>query len=165
MDIQEINEAIYASSNGAVIERRKPIFVPLLVLVAGLAMLVGNYYIGNGADYTALKSTLALVGGVLILVGVALCGIAVFGGGLPYHKADKCFLSLKRYSFERVQEKDVAKAINSVDKSALDAVKESDVAGILAICYYSPKGTFVAMQAFAYEELDYKPITGVKIRA
>ena len=165
MNITEINEAIYVSSNGVVVERRKSIIVPILLLLAGVAILVGNYFVENGDDANNLKSALVLVGAGLMLLGGLLGGIAIFGEGSPYHKVDKCFLDRKQYSFDREQLHDVKEAVNSGDKSKLEAITESNVAGILVVCYYSPKSGFVAMQAFVYDELDYKPVTEAKIRA
>ena len=165
MDVNEIHEAIYASSNGVVVERRKSIVVPVVLLLAGVALFVLNYFIDNGSDANNLKSAIVLLGAGLMLLGGLLGGIAIFGEGLPYHTKDKCFLARKQYSFDHSQQQEIKKAISSGVKSELDAIKESDVAGVLAVCYYSPKSDFTAMQAFAYDELDYKPITEVKIRA
>ena len=47
---------------------------------------------------------------------------------------------------------------------ALDALEESDIAGITVICYHSPRSKYCAMQAFAYDEFVYKGITELKIR-
>ena len=163
MNITEINEAIYASSNGAIVERRKRIIVPFLVLVAGVALLFVNYFIDNGVDANNLKSTLVLVGGCVLLIGVVMCGVAIFGGGLPYHNIDRCYLTRKQYSFDHSQQQEVAKAVNGGDRAALDNIEQSEVAGILAVCYYSPKGNYVAMQAFIYENYAYKSITELKI--
>ena len=162
MNITEINEAIYASSNGVIVERRKNIIAPVLVLIAGISMLVANYFIEND-DANNLKSTLILAGGCVLLLGIVLCGVAIFGEGRPYHNEDKNYLTLKQYSFERSQQKEVVKAVKSGERKALADLEEGEVAGILAICYYSPKGKFVAMQAFAYEEFTYKPITELKV--
>ena len=163
MNLSEINEAIYASSNGVIVERRKNIIMPILVLLAGAAMLVANCFIENGSDTNNLKSTLMLAGGCVLMLGVILSGIAIFGEGRPYHTLDKNYLTLKQYSFDRSQQRVVEKAVNSGDRKSLEAVEEGDVAGIIAVSYYSPKGKFVAMQAFAYEEFTYKPITELKI--
>jgi hypothetical protein len=163
MNLSEINEAIYASSNGAIVERRKNIIMPILVLLAGAAMLVANCFIENGSDTNNLKSTLMLAGGCVLMLGVILSGIAIFGEGRPYHTLDKNYLTLKQYSFDRSQQRVVEKAVNSGDRKSLDTIEEGEVAGIIAVCYYSPKGKFVAMQAFAYEEFTYKPITELKI--
>lgn len=165
MDIKEFNEALCASSNGVVVERRKSIVVPVLVLLVGIALLVVNYFIENGSDANNLKSALVLLGGCFSLVGVALCGVAIFGGGEPYHTGDKCFLVRKHYSFERAQSDSVLKAVEACDKLALDGMEESDIAGMSVICCHSPRSKFVAMQAFVYEEFVYKSVTPLKIKA
>lgn len=164
MDIKDFNEALYASSNGVVVERRKSAIVPVLVLLAGVALLVVNYFIENGNDANNLKSALVLVGGCVSLVGVALCGVAIFGGGEPYHTGDKCFLVRKNYSFDHSQQESVVKAVEACDKLALESIDESDIASVSVLCYHSPRSKFVAMQAFAYEEFVYKSITPLKIK-
>lgn len=165
MDIQEMNEAIYASSNGVVVERRKNVIVPTLVLIVGVALLVANYFINNGSDANNLKSALVLIGGAVSLVALALCGTRIFGGGAPYHTKDRCFLVRRQYSFDRSQQDDVVKAVEACDKSALDAIGESDIAGVSVICYYSPQSKFCVMQAFAYDDFVYKAISELKIKA
>ena len=156
MDIKDFNEALYASSNGVIVERRQNIIVPTLVLLLGVALLVANYFIDNGNDSNNLKSALVLIGGAISLVAIALCGARIFGGGVPYHAKDKCFLVRRQYSFDYSQQEDVVKAVKACDKLALDAIPESDIAGVSVICYYSPQSDFRAMQAFIYEEYLYK---------
>ena len=163
MNITYINEAIYASSNGVVVEHRRSMIVPILVLVAGVLMLVANYFIDNGEDANNLKSAIVLVGGCVLIVGAIMCGVAIFGGGLPYHNIDKCYLICKQYSFNLSQQQKVENAIGRGDKGELDAIDESEVASILAVCYYSPRGNYVAMQAFVYQDYTYESITELKI--
>ena len=163
MDIKNFNEALYVSSNGVVVERRKSIVVPVLVLLAGLAILATNLFIENGDDANNIKSALVLVGGAITIIGAILCGARIFGAGAPYHTADKCFLVRKHYSFDRAQQKEVVKAVEACDKLALDAIPESDISGITVICYNSPQSKYRAMQAFIYEELTYKSVTDLKI--
>ncbi len=164
MDIKDFNEALYASSNGVVVERRKSIIIPIFILLAGAALLVVNYFIENGTDANNLKSALVLMGGSITLIGVTWCGIRIFGGGAPYHTADKCFLTNEQYSFDRAQRDEVVKAIESCDKSAIDNLEESDIAGLSVLCYHSPRSKYCAMQAFAYEEFVYKAITELRIK-
>ena len=162
MDIKDFNEALYASSNGVVVERRKSIIVPVLVLLAGIALLVANYFIENGNDANNLKSALVLTGGIVAVVGLALCGVNIFGGGIPYHTTDKCYLVRKQYSFDRSQREEVVKAVERCDKLALDGIEESNIAGVTVICYYSPRSKYCVMQAYAYEEFVYSNITTMK---
>lgn len=159
MNIKDFNEALYASSNGVVVEHRKSIIVPILTLLAGIALLVVNYFIDNGSDANNLKSALVLMGGIVTIVGLALCGINIFGEGIPYHTVDKCSLVRKQYSFNRDQRDAVIKAVERCDKLTLDSIEESDIAGVTVICYYSPLSKYCAMQAFAYEEFVYMSIT------
>ena len=163
MDIQEINEAIYASSNGVVVERRQNIIIPIIIFLVGVAVLVINSFIENGADANNLKSALVLFGGAISLIGGALCCMRALGGGAPYCTKDNCFLSRRQYSFNRAQYNEVVKAVEKGDKAALDDIEESSIAGISVVCYYSPKSDFCAMQAFAYEEFVYNAITALKI--
>lgn len=164
MDITEFNEAMYASSKGVIVERRKSLIVPILVLLVGICLLVGNYFIDNGEDSNNLKSTLVLAGGAVVLLGVALCGVRIFGGGAPYHKGDNCMLVSRQYSFDRSQQASVVKVVSACDKEALDNLEESDIAGVTVLCCHSPRGKYVAMQAYAYEEFTYKEITPIKVK-
>ena len=165
MNIKDFNEALYASSNGVVVARRKSILLPLLTLIIGVALLVVNSFIENGTDANNLKSALVLVGGAVTLVGVALCGVRLFGGGAPYHTVDKCFLVVRQYPFERARQAEVVKAVEAGDKLALEGIGESDIAGVTVICCHSPRSKYCAMQAFAYEEFVYQAISSLVIKA
>ena len=58
MEQKNFIEALCASSNGVVVERRKSIIIPLVTLLVGVAILVANYFIENGSDANNLKSAL-----------------------------------------------------------------------------------------------------------
>lgn len=164
MNQKDIIEVLCASSNGVVVERRKNIIIPIVVLLVGVAILIINSFIENGDDANNLKSALVLVGGAISLIGTALCVTRIFGGGAPYHTVDKCFLARKRYCFDKSDQAKILKTIDNCDKNALDAIKESDIAGVAVECYYSPRSKFCAMQAFAFEELVYKSISELKVK-
>lgn len=164
MEQKNFIEALCASSNGVVVERRKSIIIPLVTLLVGVAILVANYFIENGSDANNLKSALVLVGGATALIGVILCAIRIFGGGAPYHTEDKCYLVHKSYSFEKSIQAKVVDIVNNCDRVALEALGESDIAGVTVDCYYSPRSKFCAMQAFGFEELVYKSITELRIK-
>lgn len=164
MDIREFNEVLSASSNGVVVERRQSIILPVLVFLVGVALLVGNCFIENGTDANNLKSALVLIGGAILLVGGALCAARLLGGGSPFHTTDNCFLVRHQYSFDRALLNDVVKAVESGDISNLKALAESDIAGVMVICYTSPNSNFCAMQAFAYEEYVYNAKTALVIK-
>lgn len=159
MNINDFNEALYASSNGVIVERRKSTIVPIIILLAGVAIIVANSFVQNEPDANNLKSTLVLVGGLTTLVGVFYTAITIFGKGSPYHKEDQCFLLHKQYVFERSLYEQVVKAVEKCDKIALDAIDEGDVAGVKVVCYYSPKSNYCIMQAFVYDDFTYQSVT------
>ena len=72
MDIKEFNEAIYASSNGVVVEHRKSIIAPVVVIAVGIALFVANTLISNSAETIDLKSTLILAGAFVVAIGAIL---------------------------------------------------------------------------------------------
>ena len=163
MNIKDFNEALYASSNGVVVERRKATLLPLLTLLAGIALLVVNAFVADTMEMNNLKSALILFGGLITIVGVAYTAVGVFGGGAPYHTGDRCFLERKLYSFDHAQRKAVVDAIEKGSKATLDTLQESDIASISVVCYTSPKSNYCVMQAFAYEGLDYDSICAMKV--
>ena len=65
-------EALYALPDGIVVPRRKPLAVPLLVAVVGVAMLVVNALIPATAEYANLKSAVVLFGAAFVLVGAII---------------------------------------------------------------------------------------------
>ena len=165
MDIKNFNEALYASSNGVIVERRKSIVMPLVILLIGILFLVVNSFVKAGDDTNNLKSFLVLAGGLVTIVGVAYFAVNIFGGGAPYHAQDKCFLERKQYAFERTQIDAVVKAVEACDKVALDAISEGDIAALSVICYYSPKSNYCAMQAFIYEDFVYNSVTKLALKS
>ena len=53
-------EALYALPGGVVQPRRKPVALPLLVTIAGVAMKVANAMLPKSVEYANLKSALVL---------------------------------------------------------------------------------------------------------
>lgn len=163
MDKNIFNEALYASCPDVVVCRRKSVVLPIVTLVTGVALLVVNSFIDNGGDSNNLKSSLVLLGGIIALVGVIVTLVRLFGRGEPYHKATRQFLSYDSYNFGHEQREKVLKAVKEADVESLKKLPQSEVASIAVMAYTSTGGEFVAMQPFAYEELEYRPICDVKI--
>ncbi len=69
MSKYDMREALCALPCGVIEKRRKTVAVPLLLLVAGVAMLVANGMLSGSADNADLKSALVLFGVALTLVG------------------------------------------------------------------------------------------------
>ena len=165
MNIKDFNEALYTSSNGVVVERRKSTIIPIVVLVAGFAMLAANWFISDSVEMNNLKSALILIGGFTAIIGAICASGSIFGGGMPYHNGDKCFLVRKQYSFERSRIDEVVKAVQQCDRTAVENIGESEIAGVTVLCYYSPNSNYCVMQAFVYEEFTYQSVTKLATKA
>ena len=66
MNKNEICEALCALPGGAVVRRRKPFSMPLVMLFAGAALIVANRIWGTELN-NDLRSALVFVGGVLAI--------------------------------------------------------------------------------------------------
>ena len=159
MNIKDFNEALYASSNGVIVERRKNFVLPIIILLVGVVLLVANSFLQDSPENNDIKSALVLIGGLMTIVGVIYVAVKVFGKGVPYHKEEHSFLLHKQYAFDRALQSQVVAAVEKCDKIALDAIEESDVAGVIVVCYYSSKSNYRVMQAFAYEDFTYQSLT------
>lgn len=164
MNKKDICEVLYASYGEFVERRRKGLVWPIIVLVAGLAILAVNMVIDNGADSNNLKSTLVLVGSITAVVGVVLVLMRILGAGAPYHKGSKSFLVERTYSFAHTQREKAVAAAKACDMKALASLPQSEVPSITVVTYSLRNGEFAAVQAFAYEELEYRPLFDVVVK-
>lgn len=165
MNKKGICEVLYTSYGDCVEARRKSLVWPIVVLVAGVALLIVNAFVDNGADSNNLKSTLVLGGGLVAIAGIVLILARLLGEGAPYHKATKSFLCGRTYSFAAEQREQVMQAVKVCDVAALAKMPQSDVQSIVVVTYASKGHEFVALQPFVYEELEYRPIVDVVVKS
>lgn len=157
-------EALYALPGGVIAERRRSVAVPLLLTVAGAAMLVVNEFVGGSSDYSNLKSALLLFGATLVIAGGIVTAVRLFGGsGIPYHTGEGCYLVRKELRFGKDKAAEVADAVRRGDFDALGAIPEAGVSAITAVLYTSKSGGFKAGQAFEYVELEVRPLCDMKV--
>lgn len=110
-----------------------------------------------------MRSSLMMAGIVTAVAGAVYLLFRLAGGGEPYHKAKHAFLRSDVLSFDRAQRDKVMAAIEKGDYDALVKLPRRDVSALAVLAYALPDGTFAAVQAFEYAELEYRPICGVKI--
>lgn len=161
MDKNIFSEALYASHSDIVTMRRKSLVWPAVTLVTGIALLVVNSLLDGGGNADDVKSLLVLMGGVVTIVGLALVLTRLLGRGEPYHKASHSRLKFENFSFGLAQREVAVQAVRSGDVERLKALPQADVGSIIVMVYASADGSFVAMQPFAYEELEYRPICDI----
>lgn len=162
MNKNELCEAICALPDGAIVRRRKSLFMPVVLLLAGAAMIVANNV--SGAELTNnLRSALVFVGGTVAVVGLMLLLTRIFGGGALYHKEAKSFLRYEELYFDRTFWREVTSYVEDGDMKRLHALDRSRVPAVAVAIYATPDRRFAAMQAFEYTDLEYRPLSGLKV--
>lgn len=163
MDKIKICEAMYALPGEVVVRRRKPLLIPAVLLVVGVAMLVLNNVYESGLTNN-LRSSVVFVGGALALAGMIVLAARCFGSeGVPYYAAGHCYLHYDELYFERNEGNAVVQCIANGDVQKLLSMKHAQVPAVSVAVYRSPDNRFVAMQAFEYSDLEYRPLTRLQI--
>lgn len=161
MNTKKFCETLYASCDGAVVRRRKSILIPILLIVAGIALPFVGELLGNNTTADTLHSALVIASIGVILTGAILLIGRITGDGEPYHLERKCFLRRRTLSYDRNLRGKVLDALGKGDYKAFMALPTDDASGLTVLVYDLPDGSFAAAQAFEYAELEYRPIGSV----
>lgn len=163
MDKHKICEAIYALPGSPVAKRRRSLSIPAAVLAAGVAMIALNSLYGARITNDA-GSALVFTGGVLVLAGALVGAMRLFGSdGVPYHRGCGCRLLCEELHFDREARAEVTAAVGGGDVGRLLALRRAQVPALTVVLYRTPDNRFAAMQAFEYAELEYRPVTDLRI--
>lgn len=163
MDKNKICEAMYALPGGVVVKRRRSQLLPAVLFLAGVALVVvNNIY---GAELTNnVRSSVVFIGGSLIVAGMVMAAIQIFGaGGVPFHKDKHCYLVFEELYFDRGIRADVVQSIEDGTVDRLLGLGRAKVPALTVALYHTPDNRFAAMQAYEYADLEYKPLTKLKI--
>ncbi|WP_418991743.1 hypothetical protein [Alistipes sp.] len=165
MDRNKICEAMYALPGGVVVKRRKSLAFPLLLALAGVAMIAANAVFAASLSNN-VSSALVFVGGVSALAGLTLVGVRLFGSqGVPYHTQGGCYLRYDELYFGREERAEVERLL---DRGAVEQLLDrphAQVPALTVALYRTADNRFAAMQAFEYSELEYRPLTELRIVA
>ena len=162
MDRNKICEAMYALPGGVVVKRRKSQLRAAVLFIAGVALVVvNNMY---GAELTNNMRSAIVFGGLLILSGMVMAAIQLFGsGGVPFHKDKHCYLVFEELYFDRGVRADVVQSVEDGAVDRLLGLARANVPALTVALYRTPDNSFAAMQAFEYADLEYKPLTRLNI--
>lgn len=159
MSKRDISEALYALPDVKIIRRRKPLLVPVVLLIAGLALFAVNAFVESSVEMSNLKSALVLIAVVLVIVGGIMLLIRVSGGdNIPYHETDKCYLKKEELRFDKDKRNYIQALVDKSDFTTLRSLKQDGVSAVTVMLYTSPKSGFCAAQAFEYVELERRAI-------
>ncbi|MBR0332459.1 MAG: hypothetical protein IIX20_03000 [Alistipes sp.] len=164
MSKYDMCEALYALPGGVVVKRRKPIAMPAVLLVAGVALLIINSQIEASAEMMNLKSALVLFGAVATVVGAVILVLRMMGGaGAPYHAADGCYLKCKELKFNKEKSAQLRDLVNRGDFTTLRSLPEDGVSAVTVVMYSSPRSGFCAAQVFEYFELELRAVSQLRV--
>lgn len=163
MDKIKICEAMYALPGGVVVRRRKSLVAPVVLFTVGAALLVLNS-VYSAVLTNNMRSALVFIGACLALTGAILCAVRGFGStGAPYYSAGRCYLGYDELYFDRSEIATVTESIAAGNLSRLLTMPRAQVPAVTVCMYRSRDNGFVAMQAFEYVDLEYRPLTGLEI--
>ncbi|MEG0498866.1 MAG: hypothetical protein RSB29_00755 [Alistipes sp.] len=163
MDKNKICEALYVLPENVIIRHRKSVVVPVLVLLAGAAMLVLNHVFATEMSNN-LRSSLMFMGALIAIFGLVMTLVRLFGNSSePYHRPSKCALQYEELYFDHKLWRDVVESVNSGDVTRLRSMAHSQVPAVAVAMYTTPNGAFAAVQAFEYAELEYRPLSELKV--
>ena len=159
-----ISEQLYSSHGDVIVARRRSTLLPFALIIAAAAALVINFFIENTASTTDLKSTLVVTGIALGVVGIVLLVRNLIGRGEPYDTRSRKFLRYMLYTFGHEQRDKVLNAVSKGDINGLEELPQSEIPAIVVAAYFSPDKQFVAMQPFAYSELEYHALSEITVK-
>lgn len=163
MDKNKLCEAMYALPGEVVVRRRKSLLMPAVLFVAGAAMIVVNNLYASELTNN-LSSGLVFLGGMLVLSGMIFSAVRLFGSeGAPFHRGERRFLHYDEIYFDRTNRGNVMQTVDAGDVQQLLAMPHAQVPAVAVAIYRTKDNRFAAMQAFEYAELEYKPLTDLKI--
>ncbi|MEG2613149.1 MAG: hypothetical protein RR971_06640, partial [Alistipes sp.] len=90
--------------------------------------------------------------------------VRMFGNSSePYHRPSKCALQYEELYFDHKLWRDVVECVNGGDVARLRSMTHSQVPAVAVAMYTTPNGAFAAVQAFEYAELEYRPLSELKV--
>lgn len=163
MDKKTICEAMYALPGDVVVRHKKSLMVSILVLVIGIVLVTLNYALDVEAYSVDISSSLLLLAGATIIVGLLLLCTRIFDNeGQPWHKATNRPLKYEERFYPIEQRREILRLVDEAAYLKLLANDKGSVSGIAVAIYRSSDLSFVAMQAYEYLDYEYHPLTDVR---
>lgn len=155
-------EALYTSCSD-IVARRKSIVLPILIIVAGIALPFASLMLLRGEQFDNINSVVILAGiAIAITGGIILLG-RLSGKGEPYHTKSGKFLTTRTLAYDRSRRSEVLKAMGSGDLESLLAIPTCEVSALCLLLTTLDDNSFAAAQLFEYAELEYREQSRVTI--
>lgn len=163
MDKSTICEAMYALQGGVVVRRSKSLIPSIAVMAVGVALVV-LYYMNLDHWSNNLASSVILVAGGTLLIGLLMCCTRLMDkeGRPVLARTGETLRYVERY-FPIERRGEIQRYIEEGSLKRLFAAPDGQVLGIAVAIYHSADQQFAAVQAYEYVDFEYRPVTEVKI--
>lgn len=164
MNKTDICEALYALPGGVVEARRRPVFKPAAVALAGAVLLIADIVAVDSSSSGNLSAGLLLVGSVMFFAGAIAVALRLFGSGrTPYYVPDGTYLRRRERYYDREHAAALRRAVAACDTAAIDKIPESNVSAVTLVEYYSAKSGLRAFCIYEYTEFELRAVGEVQI--
>lgn len=159
MNKEKFIDELYVAFPNDVVRGRESVLMPIVLLLAGVAILFAGVKMMSGSA-EALRYAALLAGVSLLLIGLIFLVVRLCNRrGLPYYARTNKPLKFAEMSFSKDQTKLVTDLVNRGDIKALRNVQQYPISAVAVMVFTADNDEFVAMQAYSYAELDYHPLT------
>lgn len=164
MKSQNICQALYALPGGVVEARRRPVFKPAVVALAGAVLLITDIFAVDSSSSGNLSAGLLLIGSILFFGGAIATAMRLLGGErVPYYLPDGVYLRRRERYYGRDRLAELRRAVAEGDMKALDGIPESNISAVTLVEYCSSKSRLRALCIYEYAEFDRRAVDEVKI--
>lgn len=164
MNNKDICEALYALPGGVVEARRRPVFKPAAVALAGAVLLITDIVAVDSSSSGNLSAGLLLVGSILFLAGAIAVALRLCGSSrTPYYVTDGTYLRRRERYYDREHAAALRRAVEACDTAAIDKIPESNVSAVTLVEYYSSKSGLRAFCLYEYAEFELRAVGEVHI--
>lgn len=160
---QNISKALYALSGGRVEARRSPVARPLVIAMAGMALLIVYYVLIEDRAGTLGILTL-FTGLVALLVGAVMVVRRLTGSQrVPYDTQQRRYMRFEERYYERELIEPLKRAIARGDHEAINALPTTNVSAVTLVSYRSGGYDLVVYALYEYANFEQREIVEPKV--
>lgn len=163
MNKTEFSEAMYALPNNIISKRRKPLILPSIIVLGGVACIFAGDAL-EGKILNELYLFLLFVGSLcLVFGGIALARRVAGQDHIPYHRASNQPLIYEELFFSPSHREEIIQLIKAGELQKLMELPVEKIPSLVVTLYHTKGFEFAAAQAYTFSELEYKKITDLQV--
>lgn len=163
MDKVKMSKTLCALSNNEIINRRKPLAIPVATTLVGILTLVVNT-LWVSPEWDSLRIGLGMLGWSLLLVGGFIVVKRVIDStGIPYDPHTGHYLKYEELYFPREMQPRVMEWCQNGEVEQLRRIGQSTASGLVVACYTTSDGRLTGYQPFGYVDLEFRPLDELRL--